>query len=47
MTYDLPSFTIISTFYYQIHIFNTENSQNGVGKLGLKACTHELEIFNL
>ena len=36
MIYDLPSFTIILTFYYKIDIFNTEHSENGVGKLGLR-----------
>ena len=33
MIYDLPWFTIILPFCYQIHDFNTENPQNGVGKL--------------
>ena len=34
MIYDLPWFTIILTFYYQIDISNN-NPQNGVDKLGL------------
>ena len=32
MMYDLPWVTIILTFCYLIHIFNTKNPQNGVGK---------------
>ena len=33
MIYNLLWFTIILTFHYQIHNFNTENPQNEVGKL--------------
>ena len=38
MIYDLPWITIILTFCYQIHNFNTENPQNEVGKLEFNTC---------
>ena len=46
MIYDLSWFTIILTFCHHIHIFNTENPQNGVGLIRNKPWMRSIIIYD-